>query len=148
MVTFRLVAPGDRDEYIAMVSRFYATEAVIRPVPTAHIEAGFEEMLRSDRYAVGVMFEVGEQIVGYALLGKTFSQEAGGMALWVEELFVKEEWRGKGIGKAFLQTMLAQLPPHVRRVRLEVERDNEAVVGLYQSVGFEWFEYDQMVVER
>ena len=148
MITFRKLIPADREEYIAMATDFYATDAVMRPIPTEHIAAGFEEALRSDVYAVGVMFEDEGQAVGYALLGKTFSQEAGGMTLWIEELYVKPVYRGRGIGKAFLQTLFQSLPPHIKRVRLEVERDNTAVVKLYQSVGFDFFEYDQMAVER
>ncbi len=148
MLIFRYPTEADREEYTAMVQAFYATDAVIRPIPVSHIEAGFRELLRTDTYAVGVMFEQDGQIVGYALLGKTFSQEAGGMALWVEELFVKPAFRGQGIGKAFLEAMLERLPTHIRRVRLEVERENTAVVKLYESVGFSFFEYDQMAIER
>ncbi len=147
-VHFRLIAPDDRDDYLQMVRAFYATDAVMHPIPDAHILAGFEEMLRRQTYAIGVMFEQDSYIVGYALLGHTFSQEAGGMTLWLEELYVKPDCRGQGIGKAFLQALLSQLPPHYKRVRLEVERDNTAVVKLYESVGFSFFEYDQMVLER
>ena len=33
------------------------------------------------------------------------------------------------------------------RFRLEVERENEGAVRLYESLGFRFFEYDQMVLE-
>ena len=101
MVLWRKIRPEDREDYIAMADAFYHTDGVIRPIPRTHLEAGFEELMRSEQYAVAYMCELDGETVGYALLAKTFSQEAGGIVLWVEELFIKDAYRDKGLGKAF-----------------------------------------------
>jgi GNAT superfamily N-acetyltransferase len=65
----------------------------LHPVPDTHFEATFSELMASDTYAECFFFEEDNKPVGYALLAKTFSQEAGGLTLWIEELFVLPEYR-------------------------------------------------------
>ena len=44
--------------------------------------------------------------------------------------------------------LLASLPADIKRVRLEAERANTDAVRLYRSFGFDFLEYDQMVLDR
>ena len=148
MPAWRPITSQDREAYLAMTSAFYSTDAVMHPIPRSHMEATFEELMRRDTYAAAYICEEQDTILGYALLAKTFSQEAGGTVLWVEELFIKEAYRGKGYGKQFFEYLLSSLPADVKRVRLEVERDNTAAVRMYEYFGFSFFEYDQMALER
>ncbi len=148
MLMIRPIEPRDREAYFAMAKAFYQTDAVMHPIPDAHFETTWEEVMRSSHYAAADILEADGETVGYALYAKNFSQEAGGMVLWVEEVFVREEHRGKGYGRAFFEQLLKALPPEVRRVRLEAERDNERAVRLYESLGFEWMEYESMMLER
>ena len=147
-MSWRPINATDREEYLAMATDFYNTDAVMHPIPRSHIEATFDELMRADTYAVCHICETADGIVGYALLAKTFSQEAGGLVLWIEELYLKKDYRHHGFGRAFFRDFLAALPPEVKRVRLEVELENEGAVKLYQSLGFEFLEYDQMVLDR
>lgn len=148
MALWRKINAQDREEYLAMADAFYHTDGVIRPIPREHLEAGFEELMRSDQYACAYICEDGDKVLGYALLARTFSQEAGGIVLWIEELYIKDGYRDKGLGKAFFEQFFATLPAEVRRVRLEIELDNTRAIAVYKQFGFEFFEYDQMVWER
>lgn len=147
-MAYRLICETDREAYLDMVRAFYATDAVIRPIPHAHAEATFAELLRDDTYAVAYILEHEGATAGYALLAKTFSQEAGGLTVWVEELYVKEAYRGKGLGSEFLKALVAHPPAGTKRIRLEVEKENEAAVRLYRTLGFDWLAYDQMVLDK
>ncbi len=146
-MSWRPIKATDREEYLAMATTFYNTNAVMHPIPRSHIEATFDELMRSDTYTECHICEIADGIVGYALLARTFSQEAGGMVLWIEELYLKKDYRHQGLGREFFKCFLAQLPPEVKRVRLEVELENEGAVKLYKSLGFDFLEYDQMVKE-
>lgn len=148
MLIVRPIEQRDREAYTEMVRIFYHSDAVMHPIPDAYIDRTFEELMRSDRYAEARMLEADGEIVGYALLAKTFSQEAGGTVVWVEELYVKPACRGQGFGRAFLEQLAATLPPEVKRIRLEVEHENEGAVRLYESLGFTFMEYASMVIER
>ena len=41
-----------------------------------------------------VSFDIGEgEIVGYLLTAKTYSREAGGLVLWLEEMYMRPAYR-------------------------------------------------------
>lgn len=56
----------------------------------------------------------------------------------LEDLYVDEHARGSGLGRALVGLALdrARLR-NCRRVELDAERDNEAALGLYLTMGFE-----------
>ncbi len=139
----RKITQSDKQEYIKMVTEFYSSDAVIKPIPEKNIEATFSELMQSDVYAEGFIIESNGQTAGYALLAKTFSQEAGGLCVWIEELFIKNKFRGKGLGKEFFEFLFKSRP--AARYRLEIEPENEVAVALYKKKGFGFFEYGQMV---
>ena len=66
--------------------------------------------------------------------------EAAGMAngIWLEDLYVREQWRGLGLGQALLQA-LAEICVDRGYHRLEwwVLDWNEPSIGFYRSIGAE-----------
>lgn len=147
MLNIRPVARGDREIYLRMAKEFYATDAVLIHVGEENFRLTFEELLRSDRYALCYILELDGEVAGYSLLAKTYSQEAGGQVLWIEEIYVLPEYRSRGIGKEFFSFIIKNKPDEVKRIRLEVERENEGAVKLYRSFGFDFLGYDQMIID-
>ncbi len=141
----RKMTKADRAAYIHMARDFYRSPAVLHPVPDAHFERAFDEMMRSEDYMLGLVFEWEGALAGYALLCKTYSQEAGGLAVWVDELYVRPAFRGRGLGRAFFQALPELLP--AARYRLEIEPDNLRAQKLYRAMGFEPLPYAQMVMD-
>ena len=139
----RKICAADRERYLQMAHDFYHSEAVLHPVPQAHLERSFDEMLRSEDYMLGLIFESEGRTAGYALLCKTWSQEAGGMTVWIDELFVLPEYRGRGLGKALFAALEDWAP--AARYRLEIEPDNHRAEKLYRSLGFEPLGYAQLL---
>ena len=111
------------------------------------LEKTFEECLKSDTYAELFILEWEGKIAGYGLIAKTFSQEAGGMVYWLEELYILEEYRSKGLGSEYFRYMEEHKEEGVTRFRLEVEKENERAWKLYKRQGYDWLEYDQMIKE-
>ena len=136
----------DQELYLAMTEEFYHSAAVLHPVAPELREATFQELLRSDRYVDGVVLEDEGEPVGYALLAKTFSQEVGGLVVWIEELYLRPACRGRGLGGAFF-TFLRERYPEARRFRLELTRGNDGARRLYERQGFEELDYLQMVLD-
>lgn len=143
----RSIRKEDRAFYVAMAQAFYASDAVLSPIPLANIEKTFDLLMKGTPYAEAFIFEKDGKAAGYALLARTWSQEAGGEAVWVEEIMVLPEYRGMGLGKEFF-AFLEENYPDARRFRLEVEDENEGAVRLYRSLGFSWFDYKQMKKDR
>ena len=140
----RTITQQDYEEYMTMATEFYNSDAVLHSIPKSHIEKTFTEITTSDRYAEGYIFEYNGLSVGYALIAKTFSQEAGGIVIWIEELYVREEYRSKGMGKAFFDFIDKKTKDTAVRLRLEVEDENERAIALYEQMGFHRLNYSQM----
>lgn len=137
----------DRESFLSLTRVFYASPAVLHPVPEEYHIAVFEEMMRSDVYAEGYLFEYEGTPAGYALLAKTFSHEAGGLVIWIEEIYVVPAFRGKGLGREFFTFLNRKYGSTAKRMRLETEPNNKRAEALYCSLGFDTLEYRQFYKE-
>ena len=99
--SIRKIAPEDRDLFLSMSEEFYASDAVLHKVPTQHHLSCFEELMRSEDYARAYMLLWDGLEAGYALLSLSYSREAGGMCLWIEELYLRPEYQGRGAAHFF-----------------------------------------------
>lgn len=140
----RKFVPEDREDYIRFSTEFYNSSAVDKPVPREHFEQGFDEMMRSDVYVQGYMLVCDGNNVGYCVTMKTYSVEAGGITIWIDELFVLEEYRSKGLGRELFKYIEENGDKKLRRIRLEVELENGRAISLYKKMGFEPVPYDGM----
>lgn len=140
----RKFVPEDREDYIRFSTEFYNSSAVDKPVPREHFEQGFDEMMRSDVYVQGYMLVCDGNNVGYCVTMKTYSVEAGGITIWIDELFVLEEYRSKGLGRELFKYIEENGDEKLRRIRLEVELENGRAISLYKKMGFEPAPYDGM----
>ena len=73
-------------------------------------------------------------VAGFALWFPTFSTFLGKPGIWLEDLFVKPEFRGGGHGLALLQTLRARTDG---RVEWNVLDWNEPSIAFYKALGAE-----------
>jgi GNAT superfamily N-acetyltransferase len=87
-------------------------------------------------FAEAILAEEGSEAVGFALFFHNYSTFAGKPTLYLEDLFVRPEHRGKGHGKALLAAV-ARLAVERGCARLEwtVLNWNEPAIRFYNSVG-------------
>jgi len=80
--------------------------------------------------------EVGDQAVGMALFFPTFSSFAGKPGLWLEDVYVRPDHRGSGIGRGLLDAFLAQARSlGCARAEWSVLDWNEDAIRFYESLG-------------
>jgi GNAT superfamily N-acetyltransferase len=86
--------------------------------------------------AEALLAEEAGAVVGFALFFTTFSTFRGRPGLYLEDLFVEPEHRGRGHGKALLRE-LARLAVGRGCFRLEwaVLNWNEPAIGFYRALG-------------
>lgn len=142
----RRITEADRELYYRYADMFYNSDVVNAPVPKENYRITFDEFMRSDDYVWCYIFECEGKPCGFAMLSKTFSQEAGGVSVTVEEIFIEEEYRNRGMGTQFFEYMKENIP--AARYRIEVEADNEKAKALYERMGFEVLPYIQMVIDK
>ena len=148
MLTFRDITAADRDIVIPMVVDFYHSDAVDHEVPVEIMERAFAACADPDEPLLrGVLVCDGEEVVGYAYITFCYSAEVGCRCVFIEEIFLKEEHRGKGYGKQIMAWMEAEYP-EVRRFRLEVTQVNKSAIRLYEKSGYKYLRYDQMVFDK
>lgn len=100
-------------------------------------EALLKESLFGDNpHAEVVIGYYQDQAVGVAVYCHNFSTFMGRSGIYLEDLFIKPEMRGKGFGKQLLK-YLAQLAKERNCARLEwsVLDWNEPAIKFYQSLG-------------
>ncbi len=141
----RKINPGDRENFIAMVGEFYRSGAALADLPAGHAEKTFRELMSGSPYADAYIAGTEERgAAGYILLALTYSNEAGGAVLWIDELYVREEFRGQGLGAELIRFAEEQYAGRTARVRLEAEPNNTGAMRLYKRLGFEPLEYIQL----
>ena len=144
----RDVRQEDYQEYLAMSRDFYSGGAALHPVPEGNFKETFRRCLAGDPYCRLLMLEHEGKTAGYALLALTYSNEVGGLCVWVDEVFVKEEYRSCGLGRAFFAWLRKTYDSTAKRYRLEVCASNEGAARLYARLGFEPLAYEQMILDR
>lgn len=147
MFALKKMTPEMHDEVLTMVEQFYHSDAVCHPVPRERLEQTFQDAVSPDPILEGFVLTEDEKIAGFAYITEYYACEVGGRCLMFEELFLKEEARGKGYGSRFFDEVM-KAKPGVRRFRLEVTRSNEKAVRLYERLGFSFLAYDQMILDR
>ena len=146
----RKIIESDRDCVLEMMEEFYHSPAVLHPVPSHFFRLTVDEALSGSPYAeLYLLFgdKDGNRPAGYALIAKTFSNEAGGLVVWLEELYLRPEFRGHGLGSAFFAFIEDAYRDKAARLRLEVEEDNVSARRLYERLGYQPLPYLQMIKE-
>lgn len=110
-------------------------------------EAMLNEALFSARpLAYAVVAEADRVVVGFAIFFTSFSTWTGKAGLYLEDLFVKPEARGLGIGKALLRHLAREaIRLGCPRLEWSVLDWNRPAIEFYQSLGAvpldEWTRY-------
>lgn len=148
MLTFRDILLEDHDLVFPMVLDFYHSDAVDHPVDAATLERSFQDATDPGEPLLrGLLIQWEGQPAGYMYLTQCYAAEVGGRCVLLDEVYLKPEFRGRGIG-ARIMAWLEQTHPHARRFRLEVTRANQGAVRLYRAAGYEFLHYDQMVLDK
>jgi GNAT superfamily N-acetyltransferase len=83
-----------------------------------------------------VLAEVQGEVVGFALFCGNYSTFLAQPGIWLEDLFVRPQFRGQGIGRALLAHLAAlAVSRGCGRVEWAVLDWNEPSIGFYQSLG-------------
>lgn len=138
----------DMEEVVGMMRVFYDSPAVIHAAPDEILRQDVKDCVGECPYIEGYIFEEDGKILGYSMVAKSYSTEYGGMCVWVEDLYMKEEARGLGIGTAFFRFLDEKYKDQAVRFRLEVEEDNERAVAVYKKAGYQPLPYMQMTKEQ
>lgn len=133
--SIRPATPGDEHALFALIRALADYEKL------SHAVTGSAEQLARDLFeprprVEAMLVEVDERVVAFALYFHNYSTFLTKFGLYLEDIFVLPEYRGRGIGKALL-SRVAQVACERGCGRLEwsVLDWNVSAIGFYQSLG-------------
>jgi len=130
--------PGTVDDVPLLLS-FMRSMAEFEKLECTATEGSLRDALFGDTPAAHtIVVSVGGEPVGYIVYFFSFATSVGRRCLWMDDLYVVPEFRGKGLGKALLSYM-AEFAVKNDCARFEwiVLDWNEPAIGLYRSIGAE-----------
>lgn len=144
MITINPMTKEYTGAVIDMMRVFYASPAVSTNGSEEIFQNDVEQCINDSPYLEGYVFIDGDNgnVAGYAMIAKSFSTEFGKQCIWIEDLYIKPEYRGTGIGTNFLSFIKQKYSDSI--LRLEVEEENEHAVHVYRKSGFQVLPYMEM----
>ena len=140
--TIRMMTRQDKPAVLEMMRVFYASLAVLSNGSEEIFLADIENCVNDNPYLEGYIIEDGGQLQGYGMVAKSFSTEFGKPCIWIEDIYILEAFRGREIGKVFLDYIADKYPGCL--LRLEVEEENHRAMRLYEKCGFQVLPYTEM----
>lgn len=136
MIHYNILEPSQIETIIAMMQDFYAIDNY--PINIEVSKKLFQEFISDENLGKAWLIYSEDELVGYVILTFVFSFEYGGKIAFLDELYIKEIARGKGIGNTTIQFIKEQIKHlNVKLLYLEVENHNENAQKLYLANDFE-----------
>jgi GNAT superfamily N-acetyltransferase len=131
----RPAIPADTKAIFHLIQELAVYENLMHQVTGTPEDLG-EHLFGDAPYAEALVVELEGQLIGFALFFKNYSTFLTKPGLYLEDLFVQETYRGKGIGKALLKAV-AQIAQNRGYGRLEwsVLDWNKPAIAFYRRMG-------------
>ena len=113
-INIRPMNENDRTEVLSMMRVFYDSPAVIHTSPDSVLEQDFRDCSGDLPYLRGFIAEHHGSVAGYAMTSVSYTTEYGGVCVWLEDLYIKPEYRRFGIGTEMLRHIEKTFPEAVR----------------------------------
>ena len=146
MFTIRKILREDSAKVLKMMRTFYNSSAVITNGSEKIFAANIENFLGGSNFIEGFVFLADEKVIGYGMLAKSYSTEFGGECIWIEDIFIEAEYRGRGYGSKFIEFVKEMYPDKI--LRLETEHENLKALSVYKNFGFKELPYLELVLVK
>lgn len=135
MITFKFLEISQIETITQMMQDFYAIDNY--PIDIEVSKQLFKEFISNESLGKSWLIFYENKIVGYVILTYIFSFEYKGRIAFLDELYIKEAYRGKGIGKQTIDFIKEQaFNQNIKLIYLEVENHNQNAQKLYLANDF------------
>ncbi|GEO05770.1 hypothetical protein AAE02nite_34340 [Adhaeribacter aerolatus] len=134
---YEIASLGHLPQLLDMQEAFYAIDNY--PFDRPKAEGVMRHFLQTP--ALGIIWVVkpapAAEIFGYLAFTFCYSFEFGGKIAFLDEFYLKADFRGRGLGRQILSYALQQAAElGLQVIHLEAERHNQAGKSLYHKFGF------------
>jgi GNAT superfamily N-acetyltransferase len=134
-IKIRKAEKKDISSILSMIKELAEFEQLLHKVQTT--EENLKEVIFNENKFVEVLIaEYDNKICGQTIFFKNFSTFVGKPGYYIEDLYVKPEYRGKGIGKALLDAVINKAKENnFGRVEWVVLDWNNSAIEFYKNRG-------------
>ena len=137
---------SDRSEVLAMMRDFFNSPAVLHNSSDAALERAFGDCTGPCPFISGYLLECGGEAAGYTMISYSYTTEYGGICIWLEDLYLKPQFRRMGFaGEVFHR--IEKDHPEAVRFKLEIEEENQGAAECYRRNGYSLSDYRIMTKE-
>lgn len=119
-------------DYIEALYRFEGDfEAIV------NIEEGLKSLFRNEALATPYFIKEGQDRIGYVILTRYHSVEKGGLTIYIDELYVEERFRRRGVGKTILDEIVKVAQKEkAKALWANTEHNNPGAQLFFKKTGF------------
>jgi GNAT superfamily N-acetyltransferase len=134
-ITLRPATRADIAQILAFIGELAEYEKLAHEAVATHAQLDVH-LFGARPYAEVIIAEVDAQPAGFALFFHNFSTFTGQPGIYLEDLFVRPQYRGLGVGKRLI-VQVAKLAVQRKCTRFEwsVLDWNEPAINFYRSLG-------------
>ena len=111
-IHFRKMRESDKAEVLDMMKVFYASPAVLTTPSDRILEKDFDDCVGECPFVTGFVMEKDNQTAGYMMTAMCYATEYGGLCIWIEDLYIKPEFRHLGAGTMALEFIENEYEKH------------------------------------
>lgn len=132
---FQPVTAPSIDRLLLLQSRLYATELI--PFDPDRARASIEWLLSHPDAGAAWLIEAEAQPAGYLVITVCVSLEFNGSFALLDELFIDEPFRARGLGRQAVEFAAAwAVSRGMQALRLEAAHENAPALALYRKCNF------------
>jgi GNAT superfamily N-acetyltransferase len=136
-VTIAPACEADIPELIGLLALLFAIEQDFSPDPDKQ-RRGLAALLASPAGHIAIARDTTSRAIGMATAQLVISTAEGAPSAWIEDVVVREDWRGKGLGRALLDAVLEWARSRgAVRAQLLADLDNAPALAFYDRVGWQ-----------
>jgi ribosomal protein S18 acetylase RimI-like enzyme len=135
-LNFRLATASEISVLSGMIEDYHLFDHI--PFEKTQVESVLSRLIDQPELGQPWFICLGSQIIGYIIITFGYSVEYLGKNAFIDELYLKSEYREKGYGQKamqFGQEIARKLG--LSALHLEAERDNTRALHVYRKMGFQ-----------
>jgi ribosomal protein S18 acetylase RimI-like enzyme len=142
-INIRKAAEADVSKIIELLREFAEFEDLSEYCETTE-EKLCDAMFGAKAFVEGLLAFDGETPIGYAIFYPNFASFRGQRGVYLEDVYIKTDYRGKGIGEAMLK-QIARTGADGGAVRMDFQvlDWNDAAIKFYKKLGAEMDESER-----